>query len=282
MKRALPLLPLVLVFCSRAHEVTVTERWATERIMKTPESVLYDDERGVLYVSNINGSPVGKDGNGFISKLSIGGEILDLEWVTGLNAPKGAGRVDDTLYVTDIDELVAIDISSGNIIDRYPAPGAIFLNDVAVDGAGTVYISDSSEENGVIYRLDGDEVVRWLEDELISAPNGLSRDGDRLLVGNSGDGWIKAVDLATAAITRVAEVGSGIDGLRRFGDRAYVVSDWKGKTTLVREDAENIVIIQTTDDKINAADLEFVAVDRMVVIPTFYDDRVVAYTVDAR
>ncbi len=282
MRYAILLVLILLISCSQAQQVVVQERWSTDRIMKVPESILYDDEREVLYVSNINGSPMGKDGNGFISKLSTDGEILELEWVTGLNAPKGAGIADGTLYVTDIDELVAIDIASGAVIQRYPAPGAVFLNDVAVDGSGNVYISDSSKENSVIYRFNGTEVAAWLNGDAISMPNGLSIDGDRLLVGNSGDGSIKRVDLTIKSIARVADVGSGIDGLRRYGEHEFVVSDWKGKTTLVRERAENVVIINTTDDKINAADLEFIAAERLLVIPTFYDNRVVAYTIETR
>src|SRR6185436_1498612 len=35
--------------------------------MKTPESVRYDAELDVFYVSNINGNPSQKDGNGFIT-----------------------------------------------------------------------------------------------------------------------------------------------------------------------------------------------------------------------
>ena len=145
MRYAIVLVLCALISCSQARQFDVEERWATERVLKTPESILYDEARDVLYVSNINGSPMGKDGNGFISKLSTGGEILDLEWVTGLNAPKGAGIAGGTLYVTDIDELVEIDIEAGVVVQRYAAPGAIFLNDLAVDRKGNVYISDSSE-----------------------------------------------------------------------------------------------------------------------------------------
>src|SRR5262245_61636037 len=35
--------------------------------MKTPESVRYDPELDVFYVSNINGNPSDHDGNGFIA-----------------------------------------------------------------------------------------------------------------------------------------------------------------------------------------------------------------------
>ncbi len=272
----------IICCCSQARRYTAEERWATDRVMRTPESVLYDVERDVLYVSNINGSPMGKDGNGFISRLSTNGDILTLEWVTGLNAPKGAAIIGNAFFVTDIDELVEIDIESGGVVGRYPVWGSIFLNDVAADGSGNIYISDSSEENSVIYRFDGTAVTEWLRGDEISMPNGLCMDGGYLLVGNSGDGSIKRVDLATRSIERVATVGSGIDGLRRYGDQGYVVSDWKGTTSLVLKGEERIELLNTADAKINAADLEFLSEGGLLVIPTFYDDRVVAYTIEMR
>lgn len=273
---------VIICCCSQAQQYTAEERWKTERIMKTPESVVYDVERDVLYISNINGSPMGKDGNGFISRLSKDGDILTLEWVTGLNAPKGAAIVGNTMFVSDIDELVAIDIESGGIVERYPVQGSIFLNDVAADDSGNVYISDSSKENSVIYRFDGTAVTEWIRGDEISMPNGLCANDGYLLVGNSGDGSIKRVDLATRSIERVATVGSGIDGLRPYGDHGYLVSDWKGTTSLVLKGQEKIELLNTTDANINAADLEFLSEEELLVIPTFYDDRIVAYTIEMR
>ncbi len=273
---------LIICCCSQTQRYRAEERWATDRVMKTPESILYDAERNVLYVSNINGSPLGKDGNGFISRLSTSGDILTLEWVTGLNAPKGAAIVGNAMFVSDIDELVEIDIETGGVVERRPVWGSIFLNDVAADESGNVYISDSSEENSVIYRFDGDAVTEWLRGDEISMPNGLCMDDGYLLVGNSGDGSIKRVDIGTKSIEWVATVGSGIDGLRRYGDKGYVVSDWKGTTSLVLEGEEKIELLNTTDAKVNAADLEFLSEGGLLVIPTFYDDRVVAYTVEMR
>jgi sugar lactone lactonase YvrE len=268
--------------CSPSPRSAAEQVWATERIMKTPESVLYDGARDVLYVSNINGGPADKDGNGFLSRLSTEGDILELQWITGLNAPKGMGLAGDRLYVSDIDELVAIDVAKGSVVQRYPVPGAVFCNDVAVDSSGAVYISDSSEKNGVIYRFDGGEVREWLRDGAISMPNGLCVDGRRLLVGSSGSGTIVSVDLSTRAVTAAASVGSAIDGLRLVGEGEFIVSDWRGAVRLVHEGGAASVLFDTTAKKINAADLEYVADRRLIVVPTFHDNRVVAYTLLGR
>src|SRR5687768_14467011 len=79
--------------------VTLTLKWETEPLLTTCESVLYDDAQDVLYVSNINGVPDGKDGNGFISKVSIDGKITEANWVKGMDAPKGLGLANGKLYV---------------------------------------------------------------------------------------------------------------------------------------------------------------------------------------
>jgi hypothetical protein len=63
-------------FCGSDNEiikpenVTLTEKWSTTAALKTPESVLYDDSRRVIFVSNINGFNNSlRDGDGFISVL---------------------------------------------------------------------------------------------------------------------------------------------------------------------------------------------------------------------
>lgn len=258
---------------------TVTKQWETQQELRIPESVLYDEAGNILYVSNINGKPTEKNSQGFISKISLGGKIEVLKWATGLNAPKGSAIYKNKLYVSDIDHLVEIDLKTGKIVTRYPAAGAQFLNDVAVDASGNVYVSDMSPANSVIYKLSQGSMTVWVRGPGMSQPNGLYMDEKRLLVGNSGDGSLKAIMLANKSINTIAKIGSGIDGLRGDGKGNYIVSDWQGKTSLVTADGHIIVLIDTTASKINAADLEYIPSKGLLLIPTFFDNRVVAYTV---
>ena len=69
----------------------------------------------------------------------------------------------------------------------------------------------------------------------------------------------------------------GIDGLKKIRKGTYIVSDWKGKTQLIGKDKHPTVLLDTTDKKINAADLEYIPDKRLIIIPTFFDNRVVAY-----
>ena len=50
---------------------TLTQRWATDTILKTPESVVFDEKYGVFYVSCIGAVPPdAKDKDGYIAKLN--------------------------------------------------------------------------------------------------------------------------------------------------------------------------------------------------------------------
>jgi hypothetical protein len=94
------------------------EVWQTTGL-KHPESALPDPTATFAYVSNVNGQPLDKDGNGFISKVSLkDGKALEVEWAKGLDAPKGLALANGHLYAADIDKLVEIDAGSGKILVR--------------------------------------------------------------------------------------------------------------------------------------------------------------------
>ncbi|MBW1704970.1 MAG: SMP-30/gluconolactonase/LRE family protein [Deltaproteobacteria bacterium] len=260
-------------------EYRLIKQWETVKGLRVPESVLYDACGNILYVSNINGRPTEKNGQGFISKVSLNGKIEVLKWATGLDAPKGSAIHGNKLYVSDIDQLVEIDLKTGKILSKYPAAGAKFLNDVATDALGNVYVTDMSSKNSAIYKLNQGKMSGWVTGREISRPNGLCMEEKRLVVGNSGDGSLKAINLADKKITTLTKVGSGIDGLRSDGQGNYFISDWKGKTSMVTASGKVIVLIDTTSSKINSADLEYIKTKKLLLIPTFFDNRVVAYEV---
>ena len=160
LRRAMPLaVASSLLAVAPAGAAGLTQVWEATGL-KQPESAVYDPAKDTIYVSNVNGEPVGKDGNGFVSKLSPDGKVTELEWAKGLDAPKGMALVGDTLYVADIDTLVAIDTASGEVKQRYPAPGAKLLNDVTADSQGRVYVTDLLTNS--IWRLEGGGFAAWL------------------------------------------------------------------------------------------------------------------------
>lgn len=281
---------LILLFClvvsagsiragdsSNSRKNVLVKVWETKRDFLVPESVLYHKADKTLYVSNINGMPTEKNGKGFISRLSLDGRILKLKWAEGLNAPKGAAIYANRFFVSDIDRLVEIDMKTGKICHTYPAQGARFLNDVAVDDQGRVYVTDMDEKNSAIYRLSGGKMDIWLKGPDIRNPNGLHMEEKKLMVGNSGDMKIKAVRLSDKVVTEFAHAGQKIDGLRPDGKGNYIVSDWDGRTALVLATGETRMLLDTVADKVNSADLEYIPENGLLLIPTFFDNRVVAY-----
>ncbi|WP_236587898.1 NHL repeat-containing protein [Marivirga aurantiaca] len=129
--------------------------WETDTVLTTCESVLFDENNNRLFVSNINGQPLEKNGQGFISILNMDGSIKNLKWITGLNAPKGMGILDGHLYVTDIDRIVAIDLETAKMVKEYTPKEAEFLNDITVS-ENAVYISDMGL--GMIHKIENEEL----------------------------------------------------------------------------------------------------------------------------
>src|SRR5689334_149443 len=103
---------------------SLTKKWSTDTALATPESVLYDAQNKILYASLINGQPDQADGKGGVAKVDLNGKILDTNWVTGLNAPKGLGKFDNMLYAADLTEVAVIDIPSGKVTKKIPVEGA--------------------------------------------------------------------------------------------------------------------------------------------------------------
>ena len=249
-------------------------------MLEVPECVLHNPADNLLYVSNVSGKPAEKNGKGFISKVDLNGQVIDLKWSAGLNAPKGIVLHGTSLYVSDIDELVQIDLKTGTVENRYPAAGAVFLNDVAADKDGTIYVGDSSAENSKIYRLSKGKLEAWIEPPEIERLNGLYVQNDQLLAGHAGDGRLVAIDLKSKKITPVAKTDTGIDGLKPDGKGNYLTSNWIGRTSLITADGNTIVLMDTTDSKINSADFEYLEDKNLLLIPTFFDNRITAYKVE--
>lgn len=250
--------------------------WVTEKGLATPESVLFDKNWEVIYVANINGKPTDKDGNGFIAKLSPDGKYINLHWIEGLNAPKGMGVFDGKLYVTDIDALVEIDIEKSIIINRYVEKSAKFFNDISIDAMGNVYVSDM--QTNKIHRLNNGELSIWLEIPQLDHPNGLWVEGDNLLIGINGS-VLKTGLKDKKTSVYIKDTGS-IDGLVANGKGSYLISDWQGHVNLISPEKQKLLLLDTTPEEINAADIEYIVEKKILLIPTFFNNHVTAYRVD--
>ena len=251
--------------------------WETPANLLTPESVAYDPDHNVFYVSNYDAfSPSAGQGLQHISIVSVEGDIVEQEWVGGLNNPTGTVVVGDRLVVVERGGIVEINTGTGEISARHAIPNAGMPNDVAADDEGNYYVSDPPK--GVIYRFSGGEFEEWLSGEDVSDPNGVVVDGGRLVWGNNGDTCLKAADLSTRQISTIANMGSGIiDGVKVDGEGNYIISHWRGKVYKVRSSGEVVKILDTTGPGAFAADLEFVPDRGFMAVPNFYDNTVTLY-----
>ena len=257
--------------------VTIEKLWETDTLLTTSESVVFDADRGVYYVSCIGGTPPWvNDGDGFIAKMGTSGEILEQKWVTGLNGPKGMGLVDSILYVNDNDRLVAIDIIKGEIIKKMPLGESTHLNDIAVGKDGAIYVSDS--EKSIAYKVYGDDVEVLVQDTLIGGLNGVYYNGDELLFAGFDSGKLFTFDENNGKLTEVSDSMAGGDGIEKYGS-GFFVSSWHGELYYLDGNWHRTKLLDTKADGINAADIEVVADKNLLLVPTFFDNRVVAYRV---
>lgn len=224
-----------------------------------PESALHDPAADVYLVSNVNGPVAAKDGNGFISRVSPAGEILDLRWIDGatdgvtLHAPKGMGLLGDTLIVADIDHVRLFDRVSGEPIDDWAVDGATFLNDVAVSPGGTIYVSDTGvrfdgeepEDSGTsgIHAFSGDGSRRTVDTGDLTGINGLAASGRRLYGVSYGSGRIFVIEDGT--LSELPELpGLGLDGIV-VSQHGLLISDWDTETVyLLRENGSVSAVVR--------------------------------------
>lgn len=209
----------------RASAYVLTPMWTVDGLA-APESVLLSADNGFFYVSNVNGEGEVKDGNGFISRISRDGIMLEREWARGLDAPKGMALKDGRLYIADITRLVVIDAATGKTEQVYNAPGAGFLNDVAVLADGVIIAADS--DTGAIYRFDGPTAAVWIKDPQLRSVNGLLPASGKLYI-TTMQGLLLEADPATRALKVLATGLGDADGLARLNDGTFLVGEWPGR-----------------------------------------------------
>jgi sugar lactone lactonase YvrE len=277
---------LALLFC---NEAAADPKLLFEvKGLEQPESVVQDPATGAIYVSNIAGAVMQKDGNGFIAKLKPDGTIITRAWVKGLNAPTGMALHDRTLYVADVDELIEINVASGEIVKRYPAKGAIFLNDVAVGDDGTVYASDTPMNT--IWRLKDGVFEPWFANDVLNGPNGLLVQDGKLIVASFGKlpgegqkqelGGLLAVDIEKQAVSTFGnndKLGN-LDGLQALQPGVYLVTDWAAGG-LYRIDAKGKFDRLIKLGK-GSADFVYFPDRKLALIPIMLSNSLVAYTLE--
>lgn len=276
---------IALVAASPAAAQSVTENWRLDGFA-TPEGARYDEANDRIVVSNMANNEPGAGADGYLSLVSTEGELIEEQWVTGLEDPKGLAFHDGTLYVADNPGLVAIDAATGEILDTYTVEGLALPNDVTVGPDGAIYLTDTFAN--AIYRFADGSLELWLQDEDLASPNGIYYDGEQLLIGGLGrniqpdfttdsPGGLLAVDLDTQEITpapNADEIGF-LDGVAPLGDGVVFsefmaggiyLYEWGGEPELVTELGTGAAAIGTAGDAI--------------IVPLMMEGAVVSLSVD--
>jgi hypothetical protein len=246
----------------------------------TPESALHDPAADVYLVSNINGTPLDADGNGFISRVAPSGEVMELRWIDGsaegvtLNAPKGMALSGGLLYVSDIDCIRMFDAATGAAAGEHCVPGATFLNDVAAHPDGGVVFTDTGmdaafESTGAdaVYHLMGDARGTAAEGVELGRPNGIVVTGREALVVTFGSGEVFRITEDGTRETIASTDGGQLDGVVVLDDGTVLISDWA--TSCVSELTEAGVLECRIADVEAPADIGYDAARDRVLIPLF-------------
>ena len=263
---------ILATLMANAQEHQLVKKWETDTLLKVPESALYDAADKLLYVSNIDGQPWEKDGKGSVGKVGLDGKIIQVDWVKGLEAPKGLGLYKNKLYVADVDKVAVIDTRKAAIVQTIPIEGAQGLNDITVDPQnGVVYVSDSKLKK--IHRIENGAVTTLLDN--LKGPNGVLIYNDDLYILDAGGLYKVEKD---KSLTKLADgMEGGTDGVEHVAGKDFIVSCWQGSIWYVKGDGTKEHLLDTRAQSINTADIGYDAKNRILYVPTFFKNKIVAY-----
>jgi hypothetical protein len=229
--------PAAATATDAATSATAIKPWFVRDGFVAPEAVRYDPDQDVYFVGNWGRGPASDtDNNGYISRMKPDGQIETLKFIAGgtnhvvLHAPRGMYIVGDTLWVADADAVRGFNRHTGDKVANYDFSGFDrgFLNDVAADATGTVYVTDTGRNK--LYKVQGQggpTVV--LADSVLGAPNGITWDAANnrfIIVPFGGYKGIRAWVPGTTTLTDAGmSTGAKYDGVEVLsGGRVLVAS----------------------------------------------------------
>lgn len=258
--------------------------------LATPESVLYDADNDRYLVSNINGKPLDKDNNGFISVLSPDGAVTTLKWIEGgknkvkLDAPKGLALSKGVLYAADITVVRTFDAKTGAPKADIPIAGSTFLNDVAAGPDGKIYVSDSGMKasatgfdptgTDAVYVIEKGKAKPLAKSTELGRPNGVTWTDKGLVVCTFGSNEVYRLDEKGAKQDVTKTPTGGLDGLLALGD-SLLVTSWQG-SSILKGKLGGTFDVALSDQK-SPADIGYDTKRSRVLVPHLMEDTVEAY-----
>ena len=230
----LPSLAAALLLLLAASGPANADELRSVKGLAAPESAVVAPD-GRIFVSEIG--EFGKDGDGQITVIGKSGNAEP--FAKGLDDPKGLALSRNALYVADKTRIWKIDLQGKASVfvkaEDFPQP-PLFLNDLALDRSGNLYVSDTGDieksGKGAIFRVTPAGKVSLVASEArepaIKSPNGLLVESSgSLLVVDFASGELLRLDAAKGTVEKLAEGFGGGDGLARDAAGMLYVSDWK-------------------------------------------------------
>lgn len=196
------------------------------------ESCVYDATRDLIVVMNAGVPQTQEENDGYVSLLNPDGSVHTTKWIGAtrdgltLNHPLGSAIHNGTLYTADIDVVRTFDLATGKPGKAYPVEGSSFLNGIAVNKEGTIFVSNSRPEFRV-YQITADgKVSLFVDGDPLNIPNGVAIDQDgNVVVVNVGNNDVMTFDPASGKLIRTEHAAEGgNDGLVILPDGTKYVS----------------------------------------------------------
>ncbi len=256
----------ILTACQTQSVATLqpklTEHWIVSAGLASPESAVFDTQRKEIIVSNVNGYV--KNQQGYLSKLSLSGKIIQQKWIKGLNGPTGMAIWNDVLYVADIDHLVAINLTTLQIIQRFEAPDLNpGLNDVAVSNNGQVFVTGSVSES--VYTLKNNKLVTWVNSKQLKFANGIYAANNKLWVAGYYLRWIDYADKTVHSAGLDNEL-IDLESIEPNGNNELIITKIGAGPIYTLDSEMKLTEIITRDTF--SADVEFIPTENLLVVPS--------------